>query len=154
MRIADAGGRNGFNDEGSQAAMASIRDGVLGFRGRLENDPQLASDPLRGKMAEQIDKYADKLFADPIEVQTPSGPATVYPQRTNNILEQFFRSLRRDHHRRTGDNSMHRALQTMLADTPWSKTCPTPITCRSCSTAAQTLKPCSPIWISPRHPAN
>jgi hypothetical protein len=72
------------------------------------------SDPLCGKMAEQIDRYAHKLFADPIEVQTPSGPATVYPQRTDNILEQFFRSLRRDHRRRSGDNSM-------LADTPLVK---------------------------------
>jgi hypothetical protein len=121
MRIADAGGRNGINDEGSQAVMAGIRDGVLGFQGRLANDPQLASDPLCGKMAEQIDRYADKLFADPIQAQTPSGTITVYPQRTNNILEQFFRSLRRDHRRRSGDNSMHRALQTMLADTPLVK---------------------------------
>jgi hypothetical protein len=72
-------------------------------------------------MAEQIDKYAEKLFADPIQVKTPSGPATVYPQRSNNILEQFFRSLRRDHRRRSGDNSMHRVLQTMLADTPLVK---------------------------------
>ncbi len=36
-------------------------------------------------------------------------------------MKQFFRSLRRDHRRRTGDNSMHRALQTMLADTPLVK---------------------------------
>ncbi|MCF8050846.1 MAG: transposase, partial [Desulfobacterales bacterium] len=73
------------------------------------------------KMAEQIDKYADKLFADPIQVQSPAGPTTVYPQRTNNILEQFFRRLRRDHRRRTGDNRMNRALQAMLADTPLVK---------------------------------
>jgi len=72
-------------------------------------------------MAQEIDRYADKLFADPIQVQIPSGPATVYPQRTNNILEQFFRSLRRDHRRRSGDNSMYRALQTMLAGTPLVK---------------------------------
>jgi hypothetical protein len=37
------------------------------------------------------------------------------------VLEQFFRSLRRDHRRRTGDNRMHRALQTMPADTPLVK---------------------------------
>ena len=121
MRIAEPGGREGLNDDGSQAAMADIREGVFRFRGRLEDDPRLASDPLCNKMAAQIDRYADKLFADPIQVQTPSGPATVYPQRTNNILEQFFRSLRRDHRRRSGDNSMHRALQTMLADTPLVK---------------------------------
>ena len=72
-------------------------------------------------MAKQIDKYGDKLFADPIEVDSPTGPVTIYPQRTNNILEQFFRKLRRGYRRKTGNNSMHRALKTMLADTPLVK---------------------------------
>lgn len=72
-------------------------------------------------MAEQIDKYGDKLFADPIEVMTPQGKASIYPQRTNNIIEQFFRGVRRGHRRKTGNNSMHRVLQTMLADTPLVK---------------------------------
>jgi len=101
--------------------MDSIRDAVGRFRRRLDAQTKPADDPLCSKLAEQIDKYDDKLFAEPIQVQTPSGPALVYPQRTNNILEQFFRSLRRDHRRRTGDNRMHRALQTMLADTPLVK---------------------------------
>jgi hypothetical protein len=72
-------------------------------------------------MAKQIDKYGDKLFADPIEVMTPQGKTSIYPQRTNNILEQFFRGVRRRHRRKTGNNSMHRVLQTMLADTPLVK---------------------------------
>lgn len=121
MRIADAGGLDGLNDDGGQVGMDSIRDAVGCFRRRLDAETQLAEDPLCNKLAEQIDKYDDKLFAEPIRVQNPSGPALVYPQRTNNILEQFFRSLRRDHRRRTGDNRMHRALQTMLADTPLVK---------------------------------
>ncbi|MCF8053389.1 MAG: transposase, partial [Desulfobacterales bacterium] len=93
MRIAEAGGRNGLNDDGGTASMNRIRDGVEKFRRRLDTDEKLKSDPLFKKMAEQIDKYADKLFADPIQVQSPAGPTTVYPQRTNNILEQFFRRL-------------------------------------------------------------
>ena len=121
MRIADAGGHGGLNDDGGQVEMDAIRDAVGRFRRRLDAETKLAEDPLCNKLAEQIDKYEDKLFAEPIRVQTPSGPALVYPQRTNNILEQFFRSLRRDHRRRTGDNRMHRALQTMLADTPLVK---------------------------------
>ncbi|MGD9849535.1 MAG: transposase, partial [Desulfuromonas sp.] len=121
MRIADAGGLDGLNDDGGQVEMDSIRDAVGRFRRRLDAETKLAEDPLCNKLAEQIDKYDGKLFAEPIRVQTPSGPALVYPQRTNNILEQFFRSLRRDHRRRTGDNRMHRALQTMLADTPLVK---------------------------------
>ncbi len=69
-------------------------------------------------MIEQIDKYWEKLFADPITVQTPSGPILIQPQRTNNILEQFFRSLKRAIRRRTGNASSSRMLRTILAETP------------------------------------
>ena len=70
------------------------------------------------KMIEQIDKYWGKLFADPITVQTPSGPILIQPQRTNNIREQFFRSLKRGNRRRTGNASSSRMLRTILAETP------------------------------------
>jgi hypothetical protein len=121
MRIALPDGGNGLNDDGTPEAMASIRQGVAQFRKELEKDPKLTADQLSKKMAAQIDKYGDTLFADPIEVMTPQGKATIYPQRTNNILEQFFRGMRRGHRRKTGNNSMHRVLQTMLADTPLVK---------------------------------
>jgi len=121
MRIAPAGGSKGLNDEGSTKAMVTIRQGVENFRRSLDKEPDLAADHLSKKMADQIDKYGDKLFADPISVQTPIGPSTIYPQRTNNILEQFFRKIRRGYRRKTGNNSMHRALQTMLVDTPLVK---------------------------------
>jgi len=121
MRIAPVGGNYGLNDDGTAKLMTSIRQGVEQFRRELEIDPKLAVDPLSRKMAEQIDKYKDKLFADPIEVDTPNGKTTIYPQRTNNILEQFFRGMRRGQRRKTGNNSMTRTLQTMLADTPLVK---------------------------------
>ena len=69
-------------------------------------------------MIAQIDKYWEKLFADPITVETAAGPILVQPQRTNNILEQFFRSLKRAHRRRTGNASSSRMLRTILAETP------------------------------------
>lgn len=121
MRIALPGGDNGLNDDGTARAMSTIRQSVMEFRRRIEEDPELTDDPLSCKMAKQIDKYSDKLFADPIEVDSPTGPVTIYPQRTNNILEQFFRNLRRAYRRKTGNNSMHRALKTMLTDTPLVK---------------------------------
>lgn len=121
MRLAPVGGGNGLNDEGTDEAMSTIRQGVNEFRRQLADDPALASDPLSRKMAAQIDKYNAKLFADPISVATPNGPVTVYPQRTNNIMEQFFRALKRGHRRKTGNNSMQRTLQAMLADTPLVK---------------------------------
>jgi hypothetical protein len=121
MRIAVPGGDNGLNDDGTAKAMSSIRQGVMRFRRRIKEDCKLAADPLSCNMVKQIDKYGDKLFADPIEVDSPTGPVTIYPQRTNNILEQFFRKLRRGCRRKTGNNSMHRALKTMLVDTPLIK---------------------------------
>ena len=121
MRIAPPGGSNGLNDDGTAETIASIRQGVEQFRRQLDEDGTWSTDRLCRKMADQIDKYGDKLFADPIEVQTPNGPVTIYPQRTNNILEQFFRGVRREHRRKTGNNSMCRTLQTMLADTPLVK---------------------------------
>ena len=121
MRIAPPRGQNGLNDDGTAKAMPSIRQGVESFRRHLKENRRLAADLLCRKMGKQIDKYADKLFADPIEIDTPKGLVTIYPQRTNNILEQFFRKMRRGHRRKTGNNSMHRLLQTMLADTPLVK---------------------------------
>ena len=121
MRIAPEGGDKGLNDEGSTTAMATIRQGVKKFHRSLDERSGLVADRLSKKMADQIDKYGDKLFADPISVQTPIGPSIIYPQRTNNILEQFFRKIRRGYRRKTGNNSMHWALQIMLADTPLVK---------------------------------
>ena len=121
MRIASVGGSNGLNDEGSNKAMVTIRQGVEKFRRSLDNKPNLAADHLSKKMARQIDKYGEKLFADPIPIQTPMGPSMIYPQRTNNILEQFFRKFKRGFQRKTGNSSMHKVLQTMLADTPLVK---------------------------------
>lgn len=119
MRIAPTGGSHGINDDGTTQAMSSICHDVKQFRRELE--PRLPVDALSVKMAEQMDKYGDMLFADPLEVDTPSGKSIIYPQRTNNILEQFFRDIRRKHRRKTGNNSMQRVLQTMLSDTPLIK---------------------------------
>lgn len=121
MRLALVDGGNGLNDEGTVEAMTTIRQGVKEFRRQLADDPELAADPPSQKMAAQIDKYDDKLFADPITVAAPDGPVIIYPQRTNNIMEQFFRGLKRGHRRKTGNNSMQRAMQAMLADTPLVK---------------------------------
>jgi len=72
-------------------------------------------------MIEQIEHYGPKLFADPLTVSTPQGPRTIQPQRTNNVLERFFRNLKRDCRHKTGCHSLGRALRTMLPDTPLVK---------------------------------
>jgi len=121
MRIAEPGSKKGLNDDGTYQSMASIEEGVQQFSSRLQTDRTLTGDALCCKVVKQIDKYSNKLFADPIEVNTSLGSMTIYPQRTNNMLEQFFRNLRRGHRRKSGNNSMRRVLQAMLADTPLIK---------------------------------
>ena len=65
-----------------------------------------------------IDKYGDKLFADPITVKTKDRTMQILPQRTNNLMERFFRDFRRGARRKCGHNSISRFLQSMIADTP------------------------------------
>lgn len=121
MRIAEPGSKKGLNDEGTDQSMTTIQQGVQKFRSRLKKDQKLAGDKLCGNVGKQIDKYNKKLFANPIEIKTALGSMTIFPQRTNNMLEQFFRNLRRGHRRKSGNNSMRRVIQAMLADTPLIK---------------------------------
>ncbi len=121
MRIALPDGKNGLNDDGTDRAISSICSAIQKFRCKLDNHKKWSVDKLCQKMAKQIDKWNKKLFADPIEVDTPQGTISIYPQRTNNILEQFFRGIRRGQRRKTGNNSIRPMLQTMLADTPLVK---------------------------------
>ena len=72
-------------------------------------------------MIKQIDTYWDKLFADPIIIETSDGQVVIHPQRTNNILERFFRELKRRNRKRSGSISLNRRLKTMLTDTPLIK---------------------------------
>lgn len=119
MRIAPENENNGLNDDGSQESMTTIRQEVERFRNDLNS--KMANDVLCQKIIQQIDKYAEKLFADPIEVNTSKGKVFIYPQRTNNIMEQLFRSIRRAQRRKTGNNSLRQMLYTMLAETPLIK---------------------------------
>jgi len=118
MRIAPQSGRCGLNDEGQSCNIRTIEARVKKFRAWLSAHKNYPRNLAAQKMIKQIDKYWEKLFADPITVQTPSGPILIQPQRTNNILEQFFRRLKRAHRRRTGNASSSRMLRTILAETP------------------------------------
>jgi hypothetical protein len=119
MRIAPADGGNGLNDDADGESMQRIEERVRRFREEeLRAHPKCATDDAYKAFAAQLEKYWEKLFADPIEVQTPDGKVTIQPQRTNNILERFFRNFKRGHRRRTGTQRIGRTLRTMLAETP------------------------------------
>ena len=121
MRIAPASGRYGLNDNGEKIDIRSIEYRVKKFRRWLTSRKDYPQNHEAQKMIAQIDKYWNKLFADPITVQTVSGEIQIQPQRTNNILEQFFRDFKRGNRRKTGDKSCSRMLRTMLAETPLVK---------------------------------
>lgn len=117
MRIAGAGSNKGLNDEGENVNIKTIEKQTTDFRNQLIGEQKYKKEKGYRKMIAQIDKYHEKLFADPITLKTPKGEILVQPQRTNNILEQFFRDFKRNHRRTSGNNSMAKKLQTMFADT-------------------------------------
>ncbi len=120
MRIAQTNSQSGLNDEGN-ADIETIRARVIAFRLSEAIEDLSAANIAYRKMIKHIDKYWDKLFADPIQVVTKTGTITILPQRTNNILEQFFRYLKRIDRRRSGNHSLTKTLTTMLAQTPLVK---------------------------------
>jgi len=121
MRIALPDSKQGINDHGIENEMKTIELEISQFRTWLINKTEYKTDDDYKKMVAQIDKYWKMLFSDPIQVNTPNGTVTIQPQRTNNIMEQFFRRLKRAHRRTTGNNSYAKKLQTMFADTPLVK---------------------------------
>ncbi|VAW34787.1 hypothetical protein MNBD_DELTA03-1427 [hydrothermal vent metagenome] len=116
MRIALPEDMNGINDNGDGLDMKSIEGNVTAFR------KWLVSDELRkatySKMITQLDKYWVKLFADPLPIETPEGIQYIQPQRTNNILERFFRGEKRRGRKKSGMASLNKMLKSALADTP------------------------------------
>jgi len=69
-------------------------------------------------MIEPWDKYWEKLFADPLVINTAEGPIIIAPQRTNNMMERFLRGEKRQRRKKSGTASLSKTLKTLLADTP------------------------------------
>jgi hypothetical protein len=116
LRIALPEGKKGLNDDGDETDIRTIEKKVTEFRGWLVSDEKRKQTYL--KMIEQMDKYWEKLFADPLVVNTREGQVTITPQRTNNILERFFRGEKRWGRKKSGTVSLNKTLKTILADTP------------------------------------
>jgi hypothetical protein len=121
LHIAPANAPEGLNHSGEAVDMKALEQQVQQFVAQVRARPDYASTPVFQKMVEQIEHYGQKLFAAPLVVSTPQGPRTIQPQRTNNIMERFFRDLKRDARRKTGAQALGRTLRTMLADTPLVK---------------------------------
>ena len=116
LRIAVPEGKNGLNDSGDETDMKTIEEKLGKFKAWLECEPLRKATYI--KMIDQMDKYWEKLFADPILVDTSEGLVSIAPQRTNNILERFFRGEKRRGRKKSGTVSLNKMLKTILADTP------------------------------------
>jgi len=81
MKIADTEQKHGLNDDGGNDDIKTIEQRVKKFRAWLIQDDRYKGNNDYRKMVEQIDKYWEKLFADPIHVNTPQGKVTIQPQR-------------------------------------------------------------------------
>ena len=122
MRIAVSDGKKGLNDDGEDVDIKTIRRAVTIFRNSDKIKAAVENNVDYKKMVKQIDKYWEKLFADPIMVTTANGEEfLVQPQRTNNILERFFRDLKRMYRSKAGTQSLNKVIKAMLADTPLVK---------------------------------
>lgn len=117
MRIAEPDSKKSLNDDGKISTLTPIKKALTAFRADPAIIKQAAHCGPYAKMLKQIDKYWNKLFANPISIPTSQGLKRVYPQRTNNVLERFFRSLKRSLRRKTGRHSLNRTLKALLADT-------------------------------------
>ncbi len=113
LRITLPENQQGLNDGGESCDMKSIADKVGKFVKKYDS----STDQLHRKMIEQIGKYNEKLFADPILVTVDNQQIYLQPQRTNNIMEQFFRYLKRLLRKKGGKISVKRSLTAILPGT-------------------------------------
>lgn len=119
LRLAEPGSGAGLSDQGAPVKMNAVKQAVKTFRDQLDADRGTLPRREIVKLVEQIDRHWDNLFREPLKVTTPGGsPLIIYPQRTNNIMEHFFRDCGRNERRRTGIDLSARRLNAMLPDTP------------------------------------
>jgi len=120
MRIALPDGNQGLNDNGDKD-IRTIEKRVINFHQGCSNNKSLLKKPGYKKMIIQIEKYWEKLFADPIIIQKQDNKIIIQPQRTNNIIERLFRYCKHKHRKRSETNPASRNIKAFLANTPLVK---------------------------------
>lgn len=118
MRITLPENKRGLNDDGELCSMKTIEKAVMKFRFRLSKDINLMKDNAYQRLIGKIDEYWAMLFCDPLLIETSAGKILIQPQRTNNLMEQFFRAFMRTYRKKNGFQAVTRVLKAMLEDTP------------------------------------
>jgi len=113
LRITLNEGKYGLNDNGYNQDPRMIADKVAEFVQKYSS----SENQRYQKMIRQIQKYNHKLFADPIPVVVNGQQLYIQPQRTNNIMEQDFRYLKRKLRKKSGNTSVKKTLTSMHPDT-------------------------------------
>ena len=113
LRITLPEGKQGLNDEGENYDIKTIATKVTNFVEKYES----TTDKSYLKMIDQINKYYNKLFADPIPVIIDGKQSYIQPHRTNNMMEQSFRFMKRLLRKKSGNISVKRSLTAMLPGT-------------------------------------
>ena len=120
MKIAPTWGERGLNDDGEECDMPLMETELKAFvdSARVSKNPDKAYIKLR----KQFQKYWKMLFSRSVDAHLPSGEIVkVYPQRTTNLMERFFRDFQRSEYKRTGMGTLSRTVQAMVAETPLMK---------------------------------
>ncbi len=121
MRIAFTTGTQGINYRGSNEQMSTIARRVEKFCHWVERDEALSAKQEYKNMIAEIKEYCKKRFWAPITVRTSVGIIQIQPQRTNDSLEQFFRSWKRIYRKKSGINALEKLMKSMRANTPLVK---------------------------------
>jgi hypothetical protein len=120
MKIAPTWGVKGLNDDGEECNMTLMRAELKAFidSERINNHKDKAYIKLR----KQFSKYWKMLFAKSVDARLPSGDVVqIYPQRTTNLMERFFRDIQRCEYKKTGMSTLSRTVRAMIAETPLMK---------------------------------
>jgi ribosomal protein S20 len=113
LKIAMPDGKDGLNDDGDDCEMELISMKVSEFMSKYDTSTEKA----HRKMLNQIGKYREKLFADPIPCAIDGKESLIQPQRTNNVMERVFRDLKRMLRRKSGSVSLKKPIGAILPDT-------------------------------------
>lgn len=121
MRIAPKDGGDGLNENNDSVEIETIESSVQKFLDDTKDKVEFSTTARMKSFFDQLEKYWDKLFADPITITIKGVNKIIVPQRTNNIMERFFREFSRASKRKSGSDNIGRMIRGMVADTPLVK---------------------------------
>lgn len=111
MRITIPGNKKGLNDQGKITSEKQLRNVETELKKYVEKlKKQKQELPKVQSVIKQLEKYWEKIFAGGIETTVQGQLKTIFPQRTNNTSEQFYRRLKQLLRRLHGNSKVNKDL--------------------------------------------